>query len=112
MSFLLLLLFEKEIYVHYRLFLSDDVNFVAFLAFAAAKQPSRLVQSVCVCVLLGEEIVEFSWRCHSCLINVVAGCWLVACRCSCWPHCMATFDLLPRTAWQHCCWPIDCCQHD
>lgn len=26
---------RKEIYVHYRLFLSDDVNFVAFLAFAA-----------------------------------------------------------------------------
>lgn len=32
----------KEIYVHYRLFLSDDVNFVAFLAFACSSAPPPL----------------------------------------------------------------------
>lgn len=32
---------RKEIYVHYRLFLSDDVNFVAFLAFAACGMRQR-----------------------------------------------------------------------
>lgn len=114
---------RKEIYVHYRLFLSDDVNFVAFLAFAACgmrqKKRDRERQrereqgtSFCCamfplwlcaarCTLhIGYRCIErklkiFSWRCLSCLINVVLDCCCCCC-CSCW--CIA---------WQH----LICCAH-
>lgn len=114
---------RKEIYVHYRLFLSDDVNFVAFLAFAACGMRQRQRQSerqretterhstapcspwLCAarCTLhIGYRCIErklkiFSWRCLSCLINVVLDCCCsCCCCCSCW--CIA---------WQH----LICCAH-
>jgi len=98
----------KEIYVHYRLFLSDDVNFVAFLAFAACSMFSVSVYvcvCVCVCLCCTLQVAsclvtvalkgssEFSWRCLSCLINVVLDC----CCCSC----------CTVIAWQH----LICCAH-
>lgn len=54
---------EKEIYVHYRLFLSDDVNFVAFLAFAAAKQPSSQARTSFCCALYSECVYMCVYVC-------------------------------------------------
>lgn len=107
---------RKEIYVHYRLFLSDDVNFVAFLAFAACgmrqkkrdkeresrERHSAAPCSPCDCVLHvahwlplhRKEVKNFQLALpqlsHKCCFRLLLLLLLLLVL----VHCMATFDLL------------------
>jgi len=111
----------KEIYVHYRLFLSDDVNFVAFLAFACSSAATSFSPSFGGCshvlVTVAYQLKEYlprwgrkrergartgrRWVQLALLINVVhCGAW---CLCCCWWHCMVSIWFVARTPWQHCC---------